>query len=137
LSNFPTQDYTPIYKVIQSEPALKVPHSQDLLAIILNQTARPPKEPVPDLSMFDMTEDLPTTDINAEEEVMTIEPSIAGCGVEASGKQVQIAYSRNCALQIIVAMAEHDEEEDKEISASDWEGVTVEDFDRLYRLLRS
>jgi hypothetical protein len=34
-------------------------------------------------------------------------------------------------------MAEHDEEEDDELSASDWEGVTVEDFDRLYRLLCS
>jgi hypothetical protein len=34
-------------------------------------------------------------------------------------------------------MAEHDEEEDDELSASDWEGVRVEDFDRLYRLLRS
>jgi hypothetical protein len=34
-------------------------------------------------------------------------------------------------------MAEHDEEEDDELSANDWEGVTVEDFDRLYRLLRS
>jgi hypothetical protein len=41
---------------------------------------------MPDLSVFDMTEDLPTTNINAEEEVMTIEP--AGCGIEASGKQV-------------------------------------------------
>jgi predicted RNase H-like nuclease (RuvC/YqgF family) len=34
-------------------------------------------------------------------------------------------------------MAEHDEEEDNELSAIDWEGITVEDFDRLYRLLRS
>jgi predicted RNase H-like nuclease (RuvC/YqgF family) len=84
-----------------------------------------------------MIEDLPTTNINAEEEVITIEPSIAGCGVEASEKQLQIADSGNCALQIIVAMAEHNEEEDNELSASDWEGVTVEDFDRLYRLLRS
>jgi hypothetical protein len=65
---------------------LKVPHSQDLLAIILNQTARPPKQLVPDLSVFDMIEDLPATNINAEEEVMTIEPSTAGCGIEASGK---------------------------------------------------
>jgi hypothetical protein len=40
-------------------------------------------------------------------------------------------------VQIIAAMAEHDEEEDDELSASDWEGVMVEDFDRLYRLLRS
>jgi predicted RNase H-like nuclease (RuvC/YqgF family) len=31
-------------------------------------------------------------------------------------------------------MAEHDEEEDDELSTIDWEGVTVEDFDRLYRL---
>jgi hypothetical protein len=34
-------------------------------------------------------------------------------------------------------MVEHDEGEDDELSANDWEGVTVEDFDRLYRLLRS
>jgi hypothetical protein len=92
---------------------------------------------VPDLSVFDMTKDLPTTNINAEEKVMTIEPSTAGCGIEASGKQVQVADSRNCTLQRIAAMAEHDEKEDDELLASDWEGVTVEAFDRLYRLLRS
>jgi hypothetical protein len=57
--------------------------------------------------------------------------------VEASGKQVQVADSGNCALQIIAAMAEHDKEEDDELLANDWEGVTVENFDRLYRLLRS
>jgi predicted RNase H-like nuclease (RuvC/YqgF family) len=34
-------------------------------------------------------------------------------------------------------MAEHDEGEDDELLANDWEGVTVEDFDRLYRLLCS
>jgi hypothetical protein len=129
LPNFPTQDYTPICEVVQPKPVLKVPHSQDLLATILNQTARPPKQPVPDLSVFDMIEDLPTTNINAEEEVMIIEPSTAGCGVEASGKQVQVADLGNCALQRIAAMAEHDEEEDDELSPSDWEGITVEDFD--------
>jgi hypothetical protein len=84
-----------------------------------------------------MTEDLPATNINAKEEVMTIKPSTAGCGVEASRKQVQSADSGNCSLQIIAAMAEYDEEEDDELSASDWEGITVEDFDRLYRLLCS
>jgi hypothetical protein len=36
--------------------------------------------------MFDMIEDLPTTNINVEEEVMIIEPSTVGCGMEASGK---------------------------------------------------
>jgi hypothetical protein len=92
---------------------------------------------VPDLSVFDMIENLPATNINAEEEVMTIEPSTAGWGVEASGKQVQVADSGNCALQIIAAMAEHDKEEDDELLANDWEGVMVENFDRLYRLLRS
>ena len=66
-----------------------------------------------------MTEDLPATNINAEEEVMTIEPNTAGCGVEASGKQVQVAESGNYALLIIVALAEHDEEEDDELSVSD------------------
>jgi hypothetical protein len=56
--------------------------------------------------------------------------------VEASGNQVQSTDSGDCALQIIAAMAEHDEEQDDELLASDWEGITVEDFDRLYRLLR-
>jgi hypothetical protein len=37
LPNFSVQDYTPICEVVQ--PTLKVPHSQDLLATILNQTA--------------------------------------------------------------------------------------------------
>jgi hypothetical protein len=129
LPNFPTQDYMPICEIVQPEPALKVPHSQDLFATILNQMARPPKQPVPDLLVFDMIEDLSTTNINAEEEVMTIEPSTAGCGIEASEKQVQVVDSGNCALQRIAAMVEHDEEEDDELSASDWEGVTVEDFD--------
>jgi predicted RNase H-like nuclease (RuvC/YqgF family) len=92
---------------------------------------------VPDLSVFDMTEELPTTNINAEEEVMIIEPSIVGSSVEASGKKVQITDLGNCALQRITAMAEHDEGEDDELSTNDWEGVMVEDFDRLYRLLRS
>jgi hypothetical protein len=137
LPNFPTQDYTPICEVVQPQPALKVPHSQDLLATILSQKPRPPKQPVPDLSVFDMTEDLPTTNINAKEEVMIIEPSIVGSGVEASGKQVQVTDLGNCALQRIAAMVEHDEGEDYELSANDSEGVTVEDFDRLYRLLRS
>jgi hypothetical protein len=93
LPNFPTQDYKPICEVVQPEHALKV----------LSQTARPPKQPVPDLSMFDMTEDLPTTNINTGEEVMIIEPSIVGSGVEASGKQVQVTDLGNCALQRIVA----------------------------------
>jgi hypothetical protein len=66
-----------------------------------------------------MIENLPATNINAEEEIMTIEPSTAGCGVEASRKQVQAADAGNCALQIIAAMAEHNEEEDDELSASD------------------
>jgi hypothetical protein len=51
-----------------------------------------------DHSVFDMTEDLPATNINAEEEVMTIEPSTASCGVEASGNQVQSTDSGDCAL---------------------------------------
>jgi hypothetical protein len=84
---------------------------------------------VPDLSVFDMTEDLPTTNINVEEKVMTIEPSTAGCGVEASGKQVQVTDLGNCALQRIAAMVEQDEGKDDELLANDWGGVTVEEFD--------
>jgi hypothetical protein len=97
LPNFPTQDYTPIYEVVQPEPALKVTHSQDLLGTILNQTARPPSQPVPNLSVFDMTEDLPTTNINVEEEVMTIEPSTAGCGVEACSVNF-LFFELNCEI---------------------------------------
>ena len=72
-----------------------------------------------DLSVFDMTKDLSATDINAEEEVMTITPSTVDCGVKASGKQVQLTDAGNCTLQTIVAMAKHDEEENNKLSASD------------------
>jgi hypothetical protein len=83
LPNFPTQDYTPLSEVVQ--PA----HLQDLLAIILNQSAQSLPISVIDHSVFDMTKDLLATNINAEEEVKTIEPSTVGCGVEASRNQVQ------------------------------------------------
>ena len=91
LPNFPTQDYTPICEVVQ--PALKVLRTHDLFATILNQQARPCKQLVPNLSVFDMTEDRPATKINADEEVKSIEPSTACCGVEANRKQVQIPDS--------------------------------------------
>ena len=117
LPNFSTQDYTPVCEVIQPTP--KVLHSQDLLTTILNQQVGPPKQLVRDFSMFDITEDLPTTEINAEEDIMPIEPSTAGCGVEASEKQVQVANSGNCTIQISVAIAGYDREEDNELSTSD------------------
>ena len=135
LPNFPTQDYTPICELVQ--PALKVPRTHDLFATILNQQAQPRKQLMPDLSVFDMTEDLPATKTNAEEEVMPIERSTTCCGTETNGKQVQVPDSGNSAIQISAAMAEHDGEEDDELLEGDWEGVTVEDFDRLYRLLQS
>jgi hypothetical protein len=43
--------------------------------------------------VFDITKDLPATNINVEEEVMTIEPRTIGCGMEAGGNQVQSADS--------------------------------------------
>jgi hypothetical protein len=39
---------------------------------------------------------------------MTIESSIAGFGVEASGNQVQLADSGDCAPEINVLMADSD-----------------------------
>ena len=98
---------------------------------------QPPKQLEPDLLVFDMIEDLPATNINVEKEVMTIEPSTASCGMEISRKQVQVADSRNCAIQISIAMAEHGREEDNELLEGDWEGITVEDFNQLYRFLQS
>ena len=117
LPNFPMQDYTPISEVVH--PAPKVPRLQDLLITILNQLIRPPKQLMPDFLVFDMTEDFPATKINTEEEVMPIKPSIAGCGMEANGKQVQVADLRNCAIYICVAMTEHDGEEDDELLEND------------------
>ena len=69
--------------------------------------------------VIDMIEDLPTTEINAEEEIMPIEPSTAGCGAEASGKQVQIVDSGNCAIQISAAMEKHAREKDDELLGGD------------------
>ena len=74
----------PICEVVQ-------PHLQDLFATILNQMAQLPKQLVLDLSVLIMTKNPPATNINAVEEVMTLEPSTVSCGVEACGKQVQLA----------------------------------------------
>ena len=41
---------------------------------------------MPDFSVFDITKDLPTTKIDAEKVIMSIESNIVSCGVEASGK---------------------------------------------------
>ena len=84
-----------------------------------NNSESTPKQLVLDLLVFDMTKDLLATNINAEEEVIVIEPSTVGCGMEASGKQVQVADSENCAIQISAAIAEHDGEEDDELLKGD------------------
>jgi hypothetical protein len=63
-----------------------------------------------DHSVFDMTEDLPATVINVEQVVMTIESSIAGCGVEAGGNQAQSVDSGDCVLERNVIVADLDEE---------------------------
>jgi hypothetical protein len=57
-----------------------------------------------------MTEDLPATNINVEQVVMTIEPSTAGCGMEAGGNQMQSTNFGDYALEINVAMVDSDEE---------------------------
>jgi predicted RNase H-like nuclease (RuvC/YqgF family) len=71
--------------------------------------------------------------------VVRIEPSSADCGMEAGGNQVLSTDSEDCALVINVAMPEEDEDEDedKELPPANWEGITVEDYDRLYRLLHA
>jgi hypothetical protein len=88
-------------------------------------------------SVFDMTEDLPATDINAEQVVMIIGSSNAGCGVEAGGNHVLSTDFEDYALEINVAMPDLEEEEDEEIPSANWEGITVEDYDQLYRLLHA
>jgi hypothetical protein len=108
---------------------LQVPHPQKLLAKILNQSARPPPVPMTDHLVFNMTEDLSATNINAKQVVMTIEPSTASCGVEVGGNQVQSADLGDCALKINVAMEDSDEEHDEELLPANWEGVTVDDYD--------
>ena len=74
---------------------------------------------MPDSSVFDLIEDLPATKINAEEEIMPIEPSTTGCGMGARGTQAQVSDLGNCAIQISAIMVEHDREEDDELLASD------------------
>jgi hypothetical protein len=60
---------------------------------------------------------------------MTIEPSTAGCSVEASRNQMQSKDSGDCAPEINVLMADSDEEQDEQLSLTNWEGVTVDDYD--------
>jgi hypothetical protein len=64
LPNFPTQDYTPHSEV--AEVAVPAPHLQELFATILNQPTQPPCAAMSGRSVFDMMEDLPTTDITTK-----------------------------------------------------------------------
>jgi hypothetical protein len=82
-----------------------------------------------------MIEDLPAIEINAEQVVMRIQPSSAGCGVEAGRNHILSTDSKDCVLEINVAMRDSNEEDNKELLLANWEGVTVEDYDWLYRLL--
>jgi hypothetical protein len=64
LPNFSTQDYTPLSAV--SQLPLHVPLLHELLARILDQPTQPVPAGVDDPLIFDMMEDLSTTNINVE-----------------------------------------------------------------------
>ena len=125
----------PLSKVAQL--VVSMPHSQNLLATVLNQPTQPLSVHVTNLSMIDIIEDLPTTKINVEQVVMRIEPSSAGCGVEAGGNHMLSMDSKDCVLEINVAMQDSNEEDKEELLLPNWEGVMVEDYDCLYRLLHA
>ena len=50
---------------------------------------------------------------------------------------MQIVNLGNCAIQISGARTKYDGEEDDELLEGDWKDITMEDFDRLYKLLQS
>jgi hypothetical protein len=57
------------------QPVLYVPPLQQLLATILDQPPRPTRAALSGASVFNMMEDLPTTNINAEQVDMNMELS--------------------------------------------------------------
>jgi hypothetical protein len=63
--------------------------------------------------VFDMMEDLPAIDINAKQVDMRMEPSNAGCIVEAGGNHPLSTKFKDCSFEVNVAMQDLNEEDDK------------------------
>jgi hypothetical protein len=135
LPNFPTQDYLPLSEV--ANVAVHVPLPQELLATILKQPARPLCMAMNGQLVFDMMEDLSTTDIIAAQVEARTEPSTTGCVVEAGGNHPVSKEVEECGAEVNVGMEDSDEDDDEVLSPGNWKGVMVEDYGMLYRHLHA
>jgi hypothetical protein len=84
-------------------------------------------------SVFDMMEDLPTTNINVEQVDMNIEPNSADRTLNAGGNHLSSMDSKECASEVDVVVQDIDEENNEVLPPGNWKGVIEEDYDQLYR----
>jgi hypothetical protein len=132
LPNFPTQDYMTL-----SEVAVPMPRLQKLFVTILNQPTRPPCTAMSGQSVFDLMEDLSATDSTTEQVDTRSEPSTTGFVVEAVVEHPLSKEREDGGVKVNVAMEDLEEDEDEVLPPGNWEGITLEDYDMLYRLLHS
>jgi hypothetical protein len=86
-------------------------------------------------SVFDMMEDLPATDITTEQVDTRTESNTISCVVEARGNHPVSKEVEDCGAEVNVAMEDSDEDDDEVLPLGYWEGIILEDYDMLYRLL--
>jgi hypothetical protein len=85
--------------------------------------------------VFDMMENLPATNITTEKVDTRTEPNTACCVVEAGGNHPVSKKTEDCGAEVNVAMEDSDEDDDEVLPLGYWEGIILEDYDMLYRLL--
>jgi hypothetical protein len=124
--NFSMQDYMPLSAVPQ--PALYVPLLQQLLATNFEQPARLTRAAMSGPLVFDMMEDLPTTDINAEQVDMNMKPSSADRAVKAGGDHPPSMDSEECTFEVDIVVYDTDEEENEVLLLKNWEGVMAKEY---------
>jgi hypothetical protein len=82
-----------------------------------------------------MMEDLSATDITTEQVNTRTEPSTTGCPVETSRNHPVSKKAEDCGTEVNVAMEDLDKDDNKVLSPGNWENITMEDCDMLYRHL--
>jgi hypothetical protein len=88
-------------------------------------------------SVFDLIEDLLATDITTEQVDTRTEPSTTSFVVEAVVEHPLSKEREDSGAEVSVAMEDSEEDEDGVLPPGNWEGITLEDYDMLYRLLHS
>jgi hypothetical protein len=133
LLKFSTQDYMSLSAVPQF--VLHALHQQQIFATILNRPLQLLCAASSCPSDFNMLEDLPTIDINAEHVEISTEPSGTVIAVVNGRNHLPLMNSQERTTKVDVVVLDTNELDNDELPWQSWPGIMEEDYDELYRHL--